>query len=454
VAEPAGHRAANLVHDTVYRRTRSAAADVIHRFDAAVTSLWRSRRRILIECASPLSMAVCGPVLEILRHDGRLELWFTTRDETWDTASISRLADAKGRVLPAATAKWMKFDAYLNTDFWNMTWLPRRTRRVHLFHGVAGKYFLDAPTRIAPVVATYDRLLFPNRDRLDRYVEAGLVDPDGPVPQLVGYPKVDCLVDGSLNRAAIQDRLGLDRSRPTVLYAPTWSPYSSLQTAGESIIASVAKLGVNVIVKLHDRSYERSARASGTIDWRRRIEDVCSRYRAHLARDFDVAPYLFVSDALVTDHSSVGFEFMLLDRPIVVIDCPGLVEKARINPDKVRLLREVATVVRTAEEAALAVTCELVAPRRLSARRKAIAADLFYEPGGATGRAVACLYELLELPLPESMPHGSRSDPLSSSCPPMAERGDRVTDIWKTLSRRYARQWTALQPATKRQDFS
>ena len=39
----------------------------------------------------------------------------------------------------------MKFDAYVNTDFWNMTWLPRRTQRIHLFHGVAGKYGLDAP---------------------------------------------------------------------------------------------------------------------------------------------------------------------------------------------------------------------------------------------------------------------------------------------------------------------
>jgi len=393
----------NLVHDTLYRRTRSAAADIIHRLDAAVTSLGRSRRRILIECASPLSMAVCGPVLQIVRRDARLELWFTTNDETWDTASIARLADAEGRVLPAATAKWMKFDAYLNTDFWNMTWLPRRTRRVHLFHGVAGKYFLDAPTRIAPVVATYDRLLFPNRDRLDRYVEAGLVDPDGPVPQLVGYPKVDCLVDGSLNRGAIQDRLGLDPSHPTVLYAPTWSPFSSLHMAGESIIASVAKLGVNVIVKLHDRSYDRSARASGMIDWRRRIEDVCSRHRAHLARDFDVAPYLFVSDALVTDHSSVGFEFMLLNRPVVVVECPELIERAYVNLDKVAMLRG-ASDVTAADGVADTVRRALRNPARLSDRRQQVAAELFYCPGTAAMRAAQSIYGLLGLCMPDALP--------------------------------------------------
>ena len=44
----------------------------------------------------------------------------------------------------------MKFDGYVNTDFWNTTWLPRRAKRIHLFHGVAGKYGLDAPVKIAP----------------------------------------------------------------------------------------------------------------------------------------------------------------------------------------------------------------------------------------------------------------------------------------------------------------
>ena len=83
----------------------------------------------------------------------------------------------------------MKFDGYINTDFWDMTWLPRRTRRVHFFHGVAGKYGLDAPVRIAPIVATFDRLMFPNRDRLQRYAEAGLIDGDSPQAALIGYPR-------------------------------------------------------------------------------------------------------------------------------------------------------------------------------------------------------------------------------------------------------------------------
>ena len=202
------------------------------------------------------------------------------------------------------------------------------------------------------MVATFDRLLFANRDRLQRYADAGLIDPDGGAAALVGYPKVDCLVDGSLDRSRVLREMGLDPSAPTVLYAPTWSPYSSLNQAGASIIESLARSGGNVIVKLHDRSYDTSDRASGGVDWRLRLERVCRDFGVHLAGGFDASPYLVAADVLVTDHSSVGFEYMLLDRPVVVIDCPQLLAHARVSRHKAALLRGAAEVVDASDAAA------------------------------------------------------------------------------------------------------
>jgi glycosyltransferase involved in cell wall biosynthesis len=398
-------RKRTLIHNTAYRRTRAAAMHVIHRLDDAVSALARANRRVLFEAASPLSVAVFRSVLELLQRDPRIELWFTTSDGAWDPSTVFGGAGITGNVVPVQQVRRMKFDGYINTDFWNMTWMPRCSRRVHLFHGVAGKYGLDAPTRIAPVVATFDRLLFPNRDRLSRYAEAGLIDQDGATAALVGYPKVDRLVDGSLERGAIQHALGLDPAAPTVLYAPTWSPYSSLNIAGEEIIRSLARLGGNVIVKLHDRSYDRSARGSGGVDWRTRIEGLCREWGVHLAQDFDASPYLFIADALVTDHSSVGFEFMLLDRPVVVIDCPELLVKARVNPDKVTLLRGAADVVAAADIAG-AVRRAIADPLRLSQQRRRVAGELFYDPGGASARAALCIYDVLGLPEPLSIRPG------------------------------------------------
>ena len=292
----------NLVHDTVFRRTRRSFAQAAHTLDDLAYRATHSRARLLFEATSPMSLAVGRPVLDRLRRDPRIELWFTTSDAQWDRTRIFAAAGIDRRVISPDDARWMKFDAYVNTDFWNMTWLRRRTRRLHLFHGVAGKYGLDAPTRIAPCVASFDRLLFPNRDRLRRYAEAGLVDPDSAQAALVGYPKVDCLVDGSLNRRAIERSLGLDESVPTVLYAPTWSPYSSLHTVGEELIAALARLGVNVVVKLHDRSCDQSARGAGGVDWRSTIERLAQRWPVVLAPDADASPYLFAAD--LDDHRS------------------------------------------------------------------------------------------------------------------------------------------------------
>jgi hypothetical protein len=395
------HGPVSLLQDTYLRKTRIRVAERFHDLDDALTSRRRGgTRRVLFEAASPMSLSVFGPVFHRLVRDSRLEFWFTSCDRSWDTTAIFRSAGIAERVIRPEQARWAKFDAYINTDFWGMTWLRRRTRRVHFFHGVAGKYGLDAPVRIAPIVATFDRLMFPNRDRLRRYAEAGLVDADSPQAALIGYPKVDCLVDGSLDRNDVVSRLNLDSSRPTVLYAPTWSPYSSLNLMGSEVVAALGRLDLNVVLKLHDRSYDAATRGSGGIDWRQRLHHVCERQAAHLVQDADASPYLHAADLLVTDHSSVGFEFMLLDRPIVVIDSPDLVRHARVNPEKVAMLQSAAFVVEENGDVGRTVLNALGATKEHRLQRRRVADELFYCPGSATNRAVQCIYDLLDLPLP------------------------------------------------------
>jgi hypothetical protein len=168
---------------------------------------------------------------------------------------------------------------------------------VHLFHGVAGKYGLDAPVELTAAVRTFDRILFPNADRLDRYLAAGLISGGSGVAVLTGYPKVDCLVDGSLDRQEIGARLRLDPGRRTVIYAPTWSEHSSLHTTGERVIAALADAGLNVIVKLHACSY--SARGAAGVDWRARLLPLASRPNVLVVDDADASPYM-VGRPLVT----------------------------------------------------------------------------------------------------------------------------------------------------------
>jgi len=130
-------------------------------------------------------------------------------------------------------------------------------------------------------------------------------------------------------------------------------------------------------------------------------------------QDADASPWLHAADLLVTDHSSVGFEFMLLDRPIVVLDSPGLIAHARVNPDKVAMLRRAAFVAYDRDQIRSTVLAALDAPHAHRDDRRAVSNELFYCPGSATQRAVHCVYDLLELPLPAEagVPAMTRSVP-------------------------------------------
>jgi CDP-Glycerol:Poly(glycerophosphate) glycerophosphotransferase len=336
-------------------------------------------------------------------------VWFTACGIS-DPQKIFERFDISERVVDPATAVWFKVDAYVNADFWDMTWLRRRPRRLHLFHGVAGKYGLDAPIDLAPTIAGFDCLMFINDDRRQRYIDAGLVANNAFAAPLVGYPKIDCLVDGSLDRQAITRSLGLDPSTPTVLFAPTWSPHSSLNSMGEDVIERLAAEGLQVIVKLHDRSYDRRERGSGSIDWAARLSKYDRHPSVRIAQQADGSPFMAASDAMVSDHSSIAFEYTLLDRPLVIIDQPDLIEHANINPQKVRQLRSAAAVARDSRQVVECVLQALREPGHLANERAHIASSLFYKPGTATDRAIAHLYQLLELPAALSLPAAPVTD--------------------------------------------
>jgi CDP-glycerol glycerophosphotransferase (TagB/SpsB family) len=170
-----------------------------------------------------------------------------------------------------------------------------------------------------------------------------------------------------------------------------------LNLVGEGLIAALAQAGYSVIVKLHDRSYDLTTRGSGGVDWRRRLEAFDGHPQVKLASSPDATPYLAAADALVTDHSSIGFEYALLDRPLVIVDCPDLVANARVTRSKVEALRAAAEVVSGADEAVDAIRRQLEAPSLHAPERQVLARQFFYRPGTATDRAVRAIYEVLSL---------------------------------------------------------
>lgn len=356
------------------------------------------RRSILIDSTTAMNYIMVAPLQAALAGDPRVRFFATSSAGSAggaDLGTIYRDALPGTRIITPRAAALKRFDVYLSADLLWAT-LPRGTARIQMFHGVAGKFQHDYDTP-ASSMRRWHRFFFVNRRRMRNFVQAGAIDASSAAPRLIGMPKVDCLVDGSLRRDDVLRMLRLDATRPTILYAPTWSAASSLNLMGLELVAGLLDRSWNVIVKLHDRSRDLRPFYSGGVDWPARLAGVMAGKTGHLVSDADICPYLAAADVMITDHSSAGFEYLLLDRPLIRIHVPELLRGSNIGEEYVRLLAEAARSVDGPLAALQAVERGLADPAAGSASRRAVAEDLFFKPGGATARAVDELYDAMAL---------------------------------------------------------
>ena len=374
------------------KRVINTARDIDRQFQR-----WRSpdRRRVLVNARTAMNYATIAPIVERLQRDERLEFYFASSENPTQTESIYVDAVQPYELVTPVQASLMQLDVYLAADFLWMK-LLRGACRVQTFHGVAGKYrtVYDSPVES---MRSWDRLFFINERRLRHFIECGAIDEGSEAARLIGMPKLDCLVDGSLKRDELLSAMGIDPTRKTILYAPTWSPHSSVVSMGEELVQRLGETGYAVIVKWHDRSRDLQYVNSGGVDWGARLEPLLKKFDGVLATGNNSSRYLPAADIMITDHSSVGFEYLLLDRPLIRIHVPELIKNTDIEPSYVDLLAAASTSVTTIDEVLAAVERSFIDTRENSATRIAVANEMFYKPGTATYRAVKELYELMEL---------------------------------------------------------
>jgi hypothetical protein len=356
------------------------------------------RRTVVFDAKTAMDYGMMAPVHRRLLADPRVRTFVMSSERPQRTGEIFRDAPPGVAVVPPAVAAMRRFDACLAAD---LVWatLPRGTRRVQMFHGVAGKWgtIYDRPSNS---MRQWDRLFFINRRRMRNFIASGAIDAASTAGRLIGMPKSDCLLDGSLTRDAVLAANGLDPSRQTVIYAPTWTRFSSLNLIGEQLIGALMGAGYQVLLKLHENSLDGTFTNSGGVDWLARLDPIVSRGGGRFIRSSDASPWLVAADVMITDHSSIGFEYLLLDRPLIRIIVPELIDRTEIAPDYVEMLAAASTPVHSVPEVIDAVGQAFADPMRGSDARRAVASELFHSPGRATERALEELYSLIELELP------------------------------------------------------
>lgn len=179
------------------------------------------------------------------------------------------------------------------------------SKSVQLGHGIGPKasYYTksDTPTTVRFVEGAYRTARFNEMYPNDTFVD-------------VGFSKLDPIINGDsagFDLAAI----GLDPSKPTIAYAPTFYP-SSIECFPNNWPEEFASY--NILIKPHYFSVSKEKYQKQ----RKLLNHWATFDNVYLAKveDYSLVPFLATADVLISDASSALFEFAALNKPVIWCD--------------------------------------------------------------------------------------------------------------------------------------
>jgi hypothetical protein len=208
---------------------------------------------------------------------------------------------AAAELYAAESPDWVFF----GNSFKYLDKLPPNVKTAQLGHGIGPKpsYYHKSST---PMTVRF----IEGEARLSKIEE---LYPEGNFIQL-GYSKLDPLFSGDEPGLNLMS-LGLDPKRKTILYAPTFNP-SSLECFPDDWPNDFPDF--NILIKPHTFTF--------TIDQyagqRKKLKKWSEFENVHVAsqEDLSLLPFMAVADILLSEASSTLFEFVAMDKPVIVCD--------------------------------------------------------------------------------------------------------------------------------------
>ncbi|GAB0337710.1 hypothetical protein JPSP52_11540 [Staphylococcus pseudintermedius] len=163
------------------------------------------------------------------------------------------------------------------------------------------KNFLASDYMISPNAHTTN--IFKHAFKLDGLYSGEILE--------MGYPRIDLTINTTANEAReyLAEHLNLKKN-PIILYCPTWrgknvnDPENSLLNVFEEIKLLNQKLPHQVLVKVHPFVYSKAKEMP--------------ELKPYLVPDFlDTNQLMPAVDLMITDYSSIFFDFLVTDKPIV-----------------------------------------------------------------------------------------------------------------------------------------
>jgi len=345
----------------------------------------KNKKKILFTGYAQVHFVCFLPVYQALAADSDVDIFLSGGFKRKDGDNVSY--DLAGfyepfpvdmdHVIPLEQVKREHYDVLVSAHLSDTLFPKSVGKKVQIFHGVSIKNLA-----VREKALRYDMLCLPGRYHAEQYRKNGLIRDDGTECLITGFPKTDALVTGAgFDREARLRGMGLDPTRPTVLFAPTGEKYNALDTMGREVVQAISEAGKwNLLVKPHDHPKK-------NIDWFTELAPFESG-QVRLVRDKDISPYLYAADLLITDMSSVAVEYTLMDRPIIFIDIPMLMRRVAKRAPALDLDtygRKIGRIISGADELDSAISDSLASPDREGDVRRRMAAHIFHDPGRAAG---------------------------------------------------------------------
>ncbi len=139
-----------------------------------------------------------------------------------------------------------------------------------------------------------------------------------------GWSKIDYILNYPVIN--LKEKFQIPKDKKIILFAPT---HSKKMQSAETLIPIIPKIIKNDeiwIFKFHElmnKNIKSNAMNSNNI---------------RIIKNDDITPYLHISDVLITDTSSVAYEFMILDKPVITFKTQSRKDKGIdiSEPEKLR----------------------------------------------------------------------------------------------------------------------
>ena len=258
--------------------------------------------RAILFCVNPYAFGILKPLHDQLAHNGSQILWYVP-------TSIQKDFPFSTTVSHTHSIKDL-FDFESEAIFVPGNEVPHYLRgvKVQVFHGLAGEkkghfrirnYFDLYLTQGPYFTREFNRLK-------KRYNNFDVVE--------TGWSKLDPLFQLQDEFRAERNKLLHETGKRTLLlYAPTFSPSLTSAVSCMTEIFNIAdKEDVFLLIKFHDLTNPKVID-----DYRSRA---ASRSNVRVVEERNILKTLIMADFMISDTSSVVYEFILLNKPVITVN--------------------------------------------------------------------------------------------------------------------------------------